>query len=59
MSESLAAFSTLVDQCTDSSAVRLGDVLGVLVTHHARHEQWKQVCHPPVYTVTAAVVLCL
>jgi len=42
-SEALTAFQSLVDQCTDSSAVRLGDVLGLLATHHAHRAQWKQV----------------
>ena len=41
--EALVSFSVLLDQCTDSTAVRLGDVLAVLVTHHARHSHWKQV----------------
>jgi len=43
--EAVMTFSDLVDECSDSTAVRLGDVLGVLVTHHARHAQWKQVGH--------------
>lgn len=42
--EALKAFSSLVDRCSDSSsAVRLGDVLAVLITHHARSAHWKQV----------------
>jgi len=41
--EALLVFGDLLNQCNDSSAVRLADVLAVLVTHHAHRSQWKQV----------------
>ena len=43
--EAVMALKGLIDQCTDDSAVKLGDILGVLVTHHAYCTQWKQVSH--------------
>ena len=56
--EAMASFSALVDQCTDNSAVRLGDVLGVLVTYHAHHAHWKQVCHIQ-QSIAEVIVSCL
>jgi len=41
--EALKALKALVDQCGDDSAVRVGDVLSLLLTHYARCAQWKQV----------------
>jgi len=43
--EALAAFSVLIKECTNSSTVRLGDVLAVLVRHYASQAQWKLVSH--------------